>query len=285
MVYKGSGGPPPSQVRRENAERIRNKPFGFNFYEVLPNGKKKKVGRFRVDVGEKDVPFVFLDEALPDIGAIPSVRVHEFKFNGSYGNISVCNAHKAEGCLMDKALERPNPFRNGEVTPLKGSWKWVGTGIKMKPFTYTKGPLAGQTINHQRCMLLVPDKQYPMFMAFRETYEKLGGLRGKVFNVRRDDDKRSSKIGTLWMPAGEMTDEEMTEKFAESAGLYGLPIEDYIRPYDYEHVLRELTTEEMNDAAKWVAAENNVDLGLGGDKPKTETDDSSTEDDDTEIPF
>ena len=297
MVYQGSGGPPPSTVKSSGGPRPGNKPFGFHFYEVLPSGKRKKVGRFRVDVGEKNVPFLFLDEALPETGSAPSVRVHEFKFNGTYGNIIICNSHRNEGCLMDKALEREHTCfpsckqpceRIGTIDTVKGGWKWVATGIKMKPFTYTKGPLAGQTLDYQRCVLLVPDKQYAHFMAFRETYASLGGLRGKIFNVTREDNQRSSKIGTIWLPAGELTDEQMMEKFEGSAALYGLPVEDFIRPYQYEHVLKELTTEEMNNAAKWVAAENNVNLA-GGTPQVVATAAATTSDDDdgdeTEIPF
>ena len=84
MVYQGSGGPPPSQVRRTGTLPGGQKPFGFHFYENLPNGKKKKVGLFNIKPGEKNVPFVFLDEAKPDAGPAPSVRVHQgFKFGDS----------------------------------------------------------------------------------------------------------------------------------------------------------------------------------------------------------
>ena len=262
---------------------------------MLPSGKRKKVGRFRADVGEKNVPFLFLDDALPATGAAPSVRTHEFKFNGTYGNITICNAHLGEGCLMDKALEREHSCfpnckqpceRIGNLEQIKGGWRWVATGVKMKPFKYTKGPLAGQTLDHQRCLLLVPDKQYAMFMAFRETYEAQGGLRGRVFNVTREDNQRSSKIGTVWIPTGEqLTDEDMASKFEASAGMYGLPVEDFIRPYNYEHVLRELTTDEMNEAAKWVAAENSVNLSGSAPAPTPVAATTEAEGDEAEIPF
>jgi len=299
MVYQGSGGPPPSLARATGGSHMGNKPFGFHFYEVLPNGKRKKVSGFRINPGEKDVPFVFLDEATPEAGAAPSIRIHEFKYNGTFGNIVICNSHRSEGCVMDKALERDHTCfpgckqpctRIGSKESIKGGWKWVATGIKMKPFTYQKGPLAGTVLPYQRCMLMVPDKQYEMFLAYREQYASMGGLRGKVFNVRREDNQRSSKIGTLWLPAGEMTDEQMMEKFEGVAADYGLPVEQYIRPVDYQYALRELTNEEMGAAAKWVAAENNVDLNqstsvsVATASAKTVPVDDS-ESDDSEVPF
>lgn len=270
MVYQGSGGPPPSAVRAGRAAgNLGQKPFGFHFYEVLPNGKRKKASRFRISPGEKDVPFLFLDDARLSSEHHPSVRTHEFKFNGTFGNIVICNSDRGGGCLMDKALEREHKcfpsckqpcLRIGNRENARGTWKWVATGIKMKAFTYTRGPLTGKTVQYQRCLLLVPDKQYEMFIAFREQYDKIGGLRGKVFNVRRDNDQRSSKIGTYWLPAGELTDEEMLAKFESSAEDYGLPVEDYIRPFDYATVLKELTTDEMNNASQWVASELGVNL-------------------------
>lgn len=287
MVFRGSGGPPPSTIKRGEGARLGRKPFGFHFYEVLENGKRKKVSRFRVGVDEKDVPFLFLDEALPDIGAAPSVRVHEFKFNGAFGNILLCNSHKDEGCPVDVVFKRESKF-TGKVEPMRGTWKWVATGIKMKPFTYTKGPMAGTVVPYQRCMLLVSDKQYGTFEAYREQYADQGGLRGKIFNVRRSNDQRSSKIGETWIPAGSMTDEEMIDKFSEAAGNYGLPVEKFLAPLDYEHVLKELSAEEMLDAAQWIATDHGVQLDLtnGAQAPTPESTVASEEEEDEDhVPF
>jgi len=299
MVYRGSGGPPPSQVHASGGSGLYGgqKPFGFGIYEVLEGNKKKKVSLFRVNAGEKNVPFVFLDEALPKEKAAPAVRVHDgFKFNGKFGNTVICVGHRPEGCPMDKALERkhkcfpnckqPCP-RVGNRELSRGSWRWVATGIKMQPFTYNVGPKKGETWEYQRCLLLVPDAQYEDFMAYREQFEGQGGLRGKMFKVQRGSLPTSSKIGTSWRPAGSMTDEEMMDKFESSAAFYGMPVEQYIRPYDYEKLLKEYTKPEMADAAKWVAAEYGVSLEASGEETVSAVVGSDEAEDDaaTEVPF
>jgi hypothetical protein len=205
---------------------------------------------------------------------------------------------------MDKALEGlhrcfpncedPCP-KKGKKVPMKGGWRWVASVIKMKPFTFTRGKFKGKTVPYQRCLLLVPENQFATFMAYREQYEDDGGLRGKVFHVRREDKQTSSKIGTTFTPVGAMTDEEMIAKFEEAASDYGLPVEQYIQPFDYEKVLVELTDEEMLEAAKHVARERGVKLDEAPEDPQS-SDDSSDgdevpvgasdlEDDAEEMPF
>lgn len=296
MVYKGSGGPPPSSV--SSSPKGKSNFFGLSLFEDLPSKKTKKIGLFRVEPGDNNVPFLFLDEALPSAEAAPSIRVHDgFKYNGKYGNFVICVQHRPGGCLLDKALERehecaswcePNCDKRGKNFPQRGSWRWVATGIKMKPYTIKGGKRAGDVIPYQRCMLLVPDKQYRVFMAFRDRFKDEGGLRGKIFNVSRPDKKSSPKIGDVWIPAGEMTDEEMMEKFEESANTYGMPVEHYIRPYNYEKVLKELTDQEMDALAREVAAENNVSLtGVVEDEDadSSHATDGDDEADDDSVPF
>jgi hypothetical protein len=298
MVYQGHGGPPPSSAKGKSGG---NAPYSFALYEALPSGKKKKVSLFRVNPGEKNVPFLFLDIAHSSEEAAPSIRIHrDFRYRGSYGNSVICVSYRDSGCPMDKALEQlhrcfdncPDPCpQKGTKVPVKGGWRWVATGIKLKPFTFSKGTMKGKTVQYQRCLLLVPENQYSTFVAFRETYDELGGLRGKIFNVTREDKQTSSKIGTTWIPAGEMADEEMMEKFEEAASDYGLPVEQYIQPFDYEEILTELSDEEMMRAAKFVARERGVKLDESPDEnaqdedETADTSDAATEEAEEEVPF
>lgn len=308
MVYSGSGGPPPSQRKSSggggaSAVAGGRKPYGFSLFEPLPSGKKHKVWTFRLAPGEKDRPFIFLDEALPDTAHHPSVHVHTgIKFNGTFGHMVICNRHRDEGCLMCVALQEPfkmmpwskpeDEARVGQPTPRPGAWRWVATGLDVKGFTMKNGPLAGTQFSYARTMLLVPDAQYDDFLAYREDFAKEGGLRGKLFHVRRKDDKTSSKIGTHWKPVDSLTDEQLMEKCEQAAANYGLPVETYIRPYDYATVLKELSSAEMKIAAEWVAKERGVTLELGGVADTSSAVDSSTassatneEGDEDEVPF
>jgi len=272
MVYQGSGGPPPSRNKNTGGGAGGNqfnpgrKPYNYGLYEKVGD-KLKRVFPLSIDAGSKGVPVVILDECKPDSGSDPSIRIHDgFKFNGKYGNSVVCIGHRPEGCIMDKALQREhkcfpncaNPCpRAGTQEPAKGSWRWVFTAIKLVPFTYQNGPLKGQTMPVQRVIGLVPDGQFEEFEAFREEFKN---LRGKVFKVSRSEDKFSAKIGTSWIPTGQMTDAEMLTKFASAAAFYGLSPEEFCKPLDYGTVLREFSSEEMAVAAKWVAGEKGLRL-------------------------
>lgn len=299
-TYKGTGGPPPSEIRAQNAVYGR-KPFGYHLYEALPNGKNKKVSTFKLSPGEKNVPFVILDAARVADENL-TYKIHEnIKFGGSFSNMVLCNNHLPEGCLLDKVLEKPHTCFTkckqpckliGTKVPMPGTWKWVVSGLKMKPFTFEKGAMAGKTIAVQRCLLLVGNKQFDTFNAFRETFDAQGGLRGMTFIVSRSNDQRSPKIGETWIPTVRVSDEDLVTKCATSADFYGLPVEDFIRPFDYESVFRHLTTSEMASAAKWIGAEYKNELPGLGDKPELGTSESSDSDlsvdsgnDDDDIPF
>lgn len=300
MVYSGTGGPPPAataEARKKSGLPGGQKPFGFKLTEDLPSGKTKDVSLFRVNPGEKDVPLLILDAARVETAEAPSVRVHHgIKFNGSFGHIIVCACHRSAGCPIDPVFTRPNKF-TGKTEPTRGAWRWVLTGIKMKPFTYTKGKLAGKTVPFQRCAVLVPERAGPSggvtyddVMAYREQFDADGGLRGRVFNVRRSSDSKSSTIGTMWTPSAHLTDEQMMAKFEQAAADYGLPVERYIAPFDYERVLRVLPEDELERAAKWIAAEIGAST-TEQQAPKVlpvsqSTVDTTAEDDDSdEIPF
>ena len=83
----------------------------------------------------------------------------------------------------------------------------------------------------------------------------------------------------------------MMEKFEESAEVYGLRVEQFIRPFNYEKVLTPLAPDKLRDAAKWVAAENGVSLDgspvVHGELPTDPVadGDEQTDDDDDSIPF
>lgn len=278
MVYPGTGGLPPSVRKKSSGGPTTPKPYGFGLYEDLPSGKRKKIQTLRLQPGEKNVPVMFLDEAKFSTDAktlaAPSILIHDgIRFNNTFGNMIICTANSPEGCPLDVALQRKHTHahwckescdREGKMEPTRGAWRWVATVIKFQPYTATKGPMAGKTLPFQRLMLLAPDAKkeqesiYAQLCAYREQF---GSLRGRIFNVRRSDDKFSAKCGTVWTPTGSrMTDEEMMEKFEESAEIYGLRVEQFIRPFDYEKVLAPLPADKLRDAAKWIAAENGVSL-------------------------
>ena len=279
MSFSGSGGPPPQQAREQGLAGGQ-KPYGFRFYEKLANGKNKRVGFIALDKGEENCPILILDPSPPgDNEWNPSVYLHErFTFNGDYQNYAVCRHKSPEGCALDVALQSPHEHapwckigsehgddeckRLGHPQNKRGSWRWICTAIKLKPFTFEKGKLAGKTVPFQRGLIIAPEDQYKTLLTYRKAW---GGLRGRTFNVSRGNGQFSPRIGEKWDPsgAGAMTDEAMMAKFAAAAADYGLDIGDYLKPMDYETILKLPTVAEMAEIAKWVAGERGVSLTGG----------------------
>jgi hypothetical protein len=270
-------------MAREKGLSGGQKPFGFRFYEKLANGKNKSVNFISLDKGENDCPILILDEAPPGGDEWqPSVYIHErFGFNGSWNNYAVCRCKTPEGCLLDVALQEPHSHapwckvpqnedspgegecdKLGKPQPRRGSWRFVATGLKLKPYTFEKGKNKGKTIPYQRGLILAPEDQYKTLLTYRKAW---GGLRGRLFHASRGNGQFAARIGETWNPAPDeevWTDEKMMEKFADAAANYGLSVEDYIRPMDYEKILKLPSVTEMAEIAKWVAGERGVTLTL-----------------------
>jgi len=281
--FSGSGGPPP-KLAREQGLSGGNKPFGYRFYEKLSNGKNKTIQFISLDqdrdtkVGEKDVKILILDTAPPGGDEWqPSVYIHErFRFSDSWDNYVVCRHKTPEGCLLDIALQEPhshapwckkpvderNPQEGecsslGQMEPRKGKWRWACTGIKLKPYTVKSGPNAGKVIPYTRGLILAGEDQYKELLTYRKAW---GGLRGRLFNVSRSDSTFSPRIGDKWDPAEEWSDEKMMAHFADAATDYGLSVEDYCKPINYEKILKLPSAAESAEIAKWVAGEKGVNL-------------------------
>lgn len=281
MSFSGSGGPPPKQAREQGLSGGQ-KPYGFRFYEKLANGKNKTLQFIGLDrdkdtlVGEKDVKILILDEAVPgDDEWQPSVYIHErFRFNGNWGNYSICRKKTPEGCRLDVALSEKHTHapwckigsehgddeckKLGLMEPRGGSWRWACTGIKLKPYTVQKGPNAGKVIPYTRGIILAGEDQYKTLLTYRKAW---GGLRGRLFNVSRSDGTFAPRIGDKWDPEGEVwTDEKMMEYFVDAAADYGLDIANYVKAMDYTEILALPTVAQIAETAKWVAGERGIDI-------------------------
>ena len=288
MSFSGSGGPP-SKMAREQGLSGGQKPYGFRFYEKLANGKNKRVNFIGLDqdkspqkIGEKHVKILILDPAPPGGDEWqPSVYIHErFSFNGTWGNYAVCRCKTPEGCLLDLALQEPHSHapwckigaehgedeckRLGQPQAKRGAWRWACTAIKLKPYTFTQGKLAGKTIPFQRGLVLAGEDQYKTLLTYRKAW---GGLCGRLFDVSRGDGTFAARIGDTWDPVEQWSDEKLMDYFAEAAADYGLDVGDYVKPMNYESILKLPSVDEMAEIAKWVAGERGVKLELPANDP------------------
>lgn len=233
--YKGTGGPPPSPSSGGGSRFKKNE---YALYETLANGDKRKVSPFMLKAGQKDVPVVTLDNGLE---FTHSVRLHtRFKANGLFNNHVVClHGVDDRGCPMCNALN--------EI----GKWFVAGTLLDGSEWAIPSGPRKGEIITFQRRLLLVNSRQLE---EFKDIGKEVEGWRAQQFKVSRNTDEKSSRIGTRWTSKGRLTEEQMLEKFAPIAAKYGLPVEQYVQPLNYEKVLEPLSYERLQQIANSITA-------------------------------
>jgi hypothetical protein len=240
MGYRGTGGEPPPANKGAGGQF--KKPAYF-FGEKVKGQKGpelKRISPFKVGVGQKDVPVVGLDEKLDY-----AVRIHpRFKAAGVFGNYAVCiSKTDSRGCPLDAALNEEG-----------GRWFLVGTVIDRSKWS-PPNPSAknkGKVWTDNRRLLLIPR---PQVEEMEGIVQKVGGFRGAKFFVSRTSEKTSSRIGTTWFPDGKMTEEQMKQAFEKAAANYGMPVEKYIQPFDYDSILKAKPYVELQKIAQEIAAD------------------------------
>ncbi len=254
--FAGDGGAPPPATGGGGFSR--NDPM-FGFYEPTTKKTKddkpisKRVKTWYVPPGGKDKPCIVLDGAdTPRY----SLKLHEFTGpDGKRGSMI---------CAINQATEpRGDPVE--EALDKEPKWYWALTVIDLSTFTPTSGKNAGTTYSHFRRLLLVNKYQYQDMVGIEE--KDPNGWRGRKFLVSRDDDSKSSKIGTLWYPDGKLSEDELVEECKDAAESYGLPIEDFVRPFNYAEIIKAPTY----DQAVKIAAQIKGTAAGGSEVPTGDT--------------
>lgn len=252
MGYRGSGGEPPPP-NNGGGGQFKKPPYFFGEKVKGQKGPElKRVSAFKVGVGQKDVPVVGLDIKLDY-----AVRLHpRFKAAGMHGNYAVCiSKTESRGCPLDAALNEEG-----------GRWFLVGTVIDRSKWS-PPNPSAknkGKVWTDSRRLLLIPRNQVD---EIEGVVQKVGGFRGAKFLVTRKSEQISSRIGTTWWPDGKMTEEQMKGAFEKAAANYGLPVEKYIQPFDYDTILKGKPFEVLQKIAQEIVADASVvadDAEAGG---------------------
>ena len=246
--YRGTGGAMPTRKAFGGGGGF-SKPKGHRIYESAldkdGNPIQKKVVDLKLEKGEKNRRLVVLDEDL-----IFAVRMHKgFKYDGTWANLVVCRSalDDTRGCPMCDVLER------------RYSWFLCGTVIDLDGFTPTEGKNKGINYPNLRRLLLVSDQIAENFETIGEELE--GGWRGTRFKVSRSSGDKSPRIGDNWREdfrAGKLKEQDMLNEFEESAERYGLSVERFSQPYDYDVILKPKSYEELVE----IANQYNLSLGL-----------------------
>lgn len=241
---RGTAGPRPTKP--DGGGKFRKSSFALtetiDRQRTLKSGEVVQASRFLGNLwiprNKKDVPLVVLDHGSEfDY----HVRLHfNFDYNNDFRNILVCAQHaRDEGCAAC------------EVIPKRSTYYSVATVLNLSTVNRT---IDGQKkpVSAWRELVFIPERQIDDMDALMK---KAGGARGSCFDVSRGDSQMSPRIGSSWWPSGKLTENQMIEMFEEAASDYGLPVEQFIAPVDYEKVLAPLSVEDMAEAAALIKAE------------------------------
>lgn len=249
--FSGDGGapPPPGSGNFSKNDAM----YGFD--ETVTKESKgerksfpKRVKLWYLPPGAKDKPLTVLDHK----GDRYTVLIHEF-----VGPDGKTKPKCMVRCIAKKEMEKGCPLC--EVLGNEGRWFWALTGIDGSKFTPTKGQNAGNVYTNFRRLILITSQDYEAKKTVEDKSDS--GWRGRQFDVTRGVDTKSPKIGDTWYPkegAAPLTDEDMLREFEEAAATYGLPVERFTEPFDYNEVLKAPSFEE---AAKIAAAIKGTSAG------------------------
>jgi len=241
--FSGDGGAPPPPGSGGGYTK-NDAMYGFDetiTKEVKGETKSypRRVKLWYLPPGAKDKPCTVLDRK----GDRYTVLVHEF-----VGPDGKTKPKCMVRCIAKKELEKGCPIC--EALGQEGRWFWALTGIDGSKFTPDKGQNKGNVYTNFRRLILITSQHYEYMRDIEGKGDE--GWRGRRFDVSRDVDTKSPKIGNLWYPnakKGIVTDEEMLSEFEEAAGTYGLPAERFSEPFDYDRVLKAPTFEEAQKIA------------------------------------
>lgn len=255
MAFRGSGGDPPTSGG--GGQRFQKSIYFFGEKIKGPKGPElKRVQLFKVGVGKKDIPVVVLDRQLDY-----AVRIHpRFKAKGIFGNYAVCISRTdTRGCPLDGPLNEEG-----------GRWYLCMTVIDRSKWTQTVGKQKGRVYTDIRKLVLIP---YGQVEEMQQIGAKVDGFRGAKFDVSRSKEQKSSRIGTTWFPSGKMTEEQMKATFEKAAADYGLPVEQFLEPFDYDQVLKPKSYDELKVIAQEIASDASdvIDGGEDGGVDDEET--------------
>lgn len=255
--FAGDGGPPPERGSAGGGGK--NDPmFGFNesVTRVGKDGKPKtfdkRVKPWKLRAGDKNAPILMLDPK----GSRYTVTLHDFTGpDGKYGSLVRCIARSDErGCPLCTALANKRDATGNDRIKAEPRWYWVLTAIDQRKFVFDEGKPNEKVYTNIRRLVFVTEQQYNDLAGIEE--KEAGGWRGRTFSVDRGDDSKTYKIGTTWYPSNAgnpKTDEEMQEELAEAAAAYGMPVELFTAPADYDVMLKAPTFEEMTKIASQVS--------------------------------
>lgn len=192
--------------------------------EERERGFKSRAERgieFGMKIGEGGVNGVTI--ILVDKQKLPAMPyfhyMHRWGFEQNKPRTEVCIQDDPEGCDLCRSLSR------------KGRFEMVLTCIDTRPYTYTKGPKAGQRVARSRKPYIVTSTMIPVF---ERIYAKHKTFRGLVLKLHRDGQKS---------PGGGSTVEVIRQLSEAELAKYG----NLSVPIDFSKAYPRLTPAQMRE--------------------------------------
>ena len=238
MAYRGAGAPPP---KTGGGGSFKNTKPVYHLAEKVTgkNGTELKLVRgLKIQVDERDRPVVTLDN-LKNLDDCYTCNLHVFNLRGTKDNMVVCPKTETDA--------RPCPICT--VFNKAPTWFACLTGIDRSKWSPPEGKNQHVVYTDNRRLVLISNTRKSTMQLY---IDKAEGVRGSKWTISRSKPseeigkdgqkytsfKNSPRIGDLWFPSGKMTEEEMKKDFEKAASTYGLPVEKFVQPFDYEFMLK-----------------------------------------------
>lgn len=274
MAHRGAGAPPP---RRSGGRGGNDKPIYFLGEKIsTSNGPQlKMVKALKLRAGTKNQPILTLDD-FESMDDGYSVNIHMFNLRGTKDNIVVC----------PKTADDPRPCPVCEVLNKDPTWYVVLSAIDRNKYTFERtkdGKKSSVTYTDLRRLVLVTQT---WLQRMTTNAERAKGWRGSLFEVSRSEPvetmengvkkqnwKDSPRIGDVWYFTEKYDEEKLKAEFEKRAADYGLPVEKFVAPCDYDTMLKPKSWDQLEKIAADIKNDGSAikDEASGGDEPVAAT--------------
>lgn len=277
MAHRGAGAPPPS--RNSGGGNSTQAIYHLSESVMTGNGPQmKQVKGLKLRPGTKNQPILTLDD-FQSMDDGYSINIHMFPLRGTRDNIVVC----------PKTENDPRPCPVCEVLNKDPSWYVCLSAIDRQKYVFDKKDKQGQpttvTYTDLRRLVLVTNT-WTQRMSVNA--ERAKGWRGSLFEVSRSEPtkkfengrevmsyKDSPRIGDVWYFTEKYDDEKMKAELEKRAANYGMPVEQFIQPLDYDALLKPKSHAQLLQIANDIKSDGSA-LKQDGPPPTSEASTASS---------
>lgn len=276
MAHRGAGAPP----QRGGGGFTNTKPiYHLSEKVVTSKGAELKMVRpIKLRPGEKNRPLVTLDD-FTSMDDAYSVNLHIFNLKGTKDNVAVCPRSESD--------DRACPICG--VLNKAPSWYVVLTAIDRSKWSPDKGKNKGVVYTDNRRLVLITQT---WMQRMTMNAERSNGWRGANWEVSRSKPveerkdgqvranfKDSPRVGDVWFYTNKkFNEEQLRSEFEQAAAKYGLPVEAFVKPFDYDFVLRPKDHKQLmviaNELRQDTSALKDQHTGSGSDFANDDNDDN-----------